>query len=56
LGWDPARAEAEAGTYAAATRHRLLRAGLDPIHVGPAPGLDPADGEAAAVAPGSDRP
>ncbi len=54
LGWEPARMEAEAVAYAAATRERLRRAGLDPIHVGPAPGVDRTDGQAAAVAPASD--
>jgi hypothetical protein len=54
LGWAPARMEAEAEAYAAATRQRLLRAGLDPFHVGPAPDLDRTDGPAAAVAPASD--
>jgi glycerol-3-phosphate dehydrogenase len=53
LGWEPARMEAEAEAYAAATRQRLLRAGLDPFHVGPAPGLDRTDGPAT-VAPASD--
>jgi glycerol-3-phosphate dehydrogenase len=54
LGWEPARRVAEAEAYAAATRHRLLQAGLDPVHVGPAPGFERTDGWAAAVAPASD--